>query len=588
MASTIQSGRRRKVELTVLVDKSGSDASQVVSVGATANVYLAGATVRSATGSPAVSTGQVIPISSPGMIEVGDVLQNGTASSPTFTVTAISRAQSGNKNVWSLTGTASASFAFAADDRLINTSRRPTIYKDPGDDISWGGSSTTSTAAGMVRFYTKARAVDVIVSGGTPSVTATVVRDVEASDTGAVLNVQDYGGSIKEALQAAAAMQPSANPPSIYVPAGAYIYDAADMDIDLDFPVRVYGDGPLSSRIFIEATAGNENLILFNVMSDFVTIEGLGLYGNSTSGTGEAIRLGDGVSAIGYCVLRNLFVVDWSSYALNIGLVSGSVEWGDLILIENCLFGGSETNAQVRIGNATTVTKFVGCRFRPGGSSNTSGAGVVGVKVYNTANVIFDTCDGIPATDGTILIDAIMDTPATGDQDGGEHLVISNCDFEGGGAYGGSANTPLVRIDGWSTVVIRDTLFYQFGSGVLLDTCRDARIENCSFKDISANAGAYKIKLTDCKNTLLISNHEETVDGSPNYGLRSNCSWEESGTTAGTITIQNGVVGLPRYTTANLPAGAAGKIITGSLAYDTTTNTMKVLRNDGTTWANVP
>ena len=522
MSNTIQSGRRRAVQYVVLVNKSGSDAAKVAGVGATVEVYLQGATVRSATGSPIANGGSgTIPISSPGMIEVGDSLQNGTSATPSVTVTAVNRVVVGSKLTFTLSvnSDSNGAFAFASDDRLVNKSRRPTLYKDPGDDISYGGSSCISDANGMVRFYCKARSVDLITSGGTPSAPATMVRDVPADDTGLIVNVQDYGGSIKAAVDALRHLSAGTGG-EVYIPAGLYILDTADLPISLDFPCVVRGAGKNATQIYVEATAGNEDLDVFRIEESYCGIEGLTIKGRATSGTGRGIVIADqGGSTKEFCFVRNVQVLDMSSYAIDIGAVSGGMGAFDLVEVSHSEFAGSETNAQARTGLANTMVTFSNCRFKADSpTGQVSPTGVECVHIDSGANVLFQNCDGRPPDLSTNAVTTNYSSGAySNPKDGAANVVIDCCDWE----YSAAPTTetvPLIYLQGVSCAIVRDTILYQFGSGVHFEDCYAPRIQGCVLKALGGSG--YHVKFTDCFYPQEVGNVYEYVDAAPHLGKR--------------------------------------------------------------------
>lgn len=544
MPSTFQSPWLNRVEYTFTVNKSGSDAAQVPTSGARVQVHLAGTTTRSATGSP-ISSGSSgdIEVSHPGLLKVGDVLKNGTAASPTATVNSITI----DANLrWKINVTAAGgSFAWAIGDRLVNTSRRPTLYKDIGRRLAWGTNYVDTDADGRIYFYTDSTLVDLLTDSGTgtPAVTAKVVEDVRGGDAGIVLNIRDFGDSIKNALAFGETM-PSGGALSIYVPAGVYTYDAADMSIIVSRNCRIFGDGPGCSIIQIEATAGNNNLDLLWLRAPFCVVEGLDLKGRGVSGTGRGIVAGKITSdTISHIVIRNCRIFDWSSQCVFFGQVPAVMDPVDIITIEDCEIGGAQAGAQLFIGGASTMVDIRDSRIDRSGNVN-SPSGVYGIHLENCANVQIVNCDGSPSSLTTYYLYAQPTNAFAEPQDGGSNLTIMNCDFESQSGAPTTETTPLVYIHGWNNPLVLNSFFYLFGSGIHFEDCYCPKTINCGFKDLGGSG--FTVKITDCINYCDLGSSYELADGETSDGRRQPIVLTTAGTNPGQSMLSNGLM-VPRY-----------------------------------------
>lgn len=509
MPSAVQANRSTKVEYTVLVDRSGTDTSKVACVGATVNAYLQGGTARSATGSGIAAAGSgTIQMSHFGSIEVGDVLQNGTASGVTGTVTAIARSSG---FAWDVTVTAAGgTLNWAANDRFVNRSRRPTLYKDNGHQISWGGSSVTTDSNGRALFYAPAYAVDLIVSGGTPAVVTAVVQDVGATDTGTEINVKDFGGSIADALTYAHSFPSFVGPLVIKVPAGAYTYATADLNIAVNIGCRIVGEG--SGVTYIQLESGNDNNDLFVVTAANVGIEGMTLYGTGASGTGRCIYAGSGGGNLQFFYARDLVIHNWSNAGIELG-VSASSTGVDLVRIEQCRIDDSQSGACIIVNSGCTMVTVESSRV----GSDTMPTGVYAFLIHPAANMRILNVDGNPADTSTYYLYGLPNNSFAHPDDGGTNLTIDGCDFEWTGAPG-AATTPLIYVKGWSGVRITDTILYQMGSGIHLEQCYAPVVSNVVLKALGGSG--YEIKFTDCYYPVEDHCIYEAIDGSATYGAR--------------------------------------------------------------------
>ena len=112
-----------RIDMTILRDKSPTDASQVPYAGGGVEFYGQGGTSTNSFSITVPAGSSAIPVYDVGDILVGSVLQAGL-NGATLSVTAISGATLTVNN-------AGSSFSLGARTRLILLTNRPTVYADP-------------------------------------------------------------------------------------------------------------------------------------------------------------------------------------------------------------------------------------------------------------------------------------------------------------------------------------------------------------------------------------------------------------------------------------------------------------------------
>ena len=137
----------------------------VVPITGTIDVYRLGATVSGTVTVNPSATNVVVPVRAAGNLTAGDVLQKGTASSPTVTVAEVTSPTSIKVN-----HTSGSAMSLVNGDRLEDVTSRPTLYSESTGVNSLGGSAATADANGDAAFYTYEQFFDAIVSisGVTP------------------------------------------------------------------------------------------------------------------------------------------------------------------------------------------------------------------------------------------------------------------------------------------------------------------------------------------------------------------------------------------------------------------------------------
>lgn len=581
-----------KIEYAVFVNRSVTDNAKVACIGVSADAYLQGATARTATGSPIGSgSSGTIEIGGPGSFEVGDVVQVNTTASPTGTITAIDR----DANLqWKLTVTASGgSLTWAAGDRIVNTSRRPTLYKDFGLTMSYGSSATTSDSDGMVRCYTTAAAVDLVLAktaGGTPSMSPTVVPDIDARDRSAVVNVRDFGGSLKAAVAYARNLI-GYEGTTIYWPAGYYIYGASDLEITIDFACRIVGDGMWSTIMHVEGASGNQNKDFLTVDTDLFSLSDVSLFGYDTTGTGRCIVLGNNLATRGRMKITRCQIQDWPSYGIDIGGPGDPNTVGiDYALVEDCDIRGSNTNANLFIGLACTMCAVVDSVV----TARTSPAGVLCFDIHSCANVLLINCSGAPSSLNDYAIRATYPGGVSIPSDAGTNLVIKGGDFEGYPAPT-TETTPIIYIEGFTAPRVEDTLLFQHGSGIELKKTYGAKLTNLTLKGLGASG--FEIKMTDTFHTSIDNCMYELNDPGPDLGARRLPVVTLSGANPG-FTYLGGGIGIPQFyddaQRDNAPSAGnddkRARAAAGSMIFvlNPTTPASKLQIHDGSAWVGIP
>lgn len=539
-------GALGKVELTVTKDHSGSDPTLVVASGATVAAYRQGATVRTATTVTNGST-TAIPIYDPGDIRVGDTLQVNSTATPSVTVTAIAIDAALD---WTVTvhNTSGSSFVTALYDRLVNASRRPTLYRESQGASSLGGSSTTTDSNGAAKFYTPSPLLDLVISGS-GVITQVLIDQASGASPLQRINVLDFAGSLVEALKYVNAEGRTTETYEIYVPPGLYIFDGADLPIVLDKRVNIIGAGAEQSILIVNPTAGNEDKHLFHITSGVpITIQGFGI-----QHCGASLGAGDGasimVSSPYRVTLRDLDIQNSPSYGIGIGYLTGIATQGDFTVIDSCRLRSSYSNSLIAIGQSSTFVEIRNSRIL----GDTCAAGVYAISIQNSANIWIFHCDGSPSDTSTPFLKTIKSTGSGGTpEDFPCNLTIEDCDWEHSAASGtlGAGAVPMLWIEGVSNPVVRDTLIFQADSGIYFKGCSNPIAQSVVFKDMgSDHSGAgYDIKFEDCVHPGYIGVTHEKADGATNRGRRERPVIVEAGYTAGLYRVGSGLQ-VPRFAT---------------------------------------
>lgn len=151
----------KRFDVTVWKRKSVSDAAQIPAL-STIEFYLQGATVKTAVAllHPPAPEPVEVQTYDIGSIAHTDLLQVSTDPSTVIQVAWIDRV-AGKLGVINLSG---ATINLAVADRLVNTSNRPSIYKDPLGQIAVGTSIDTPSTTGRAEGYLAEYRFDYIIN----------------------------------------------------------------------------------------------------------------------------------------------------------------------------------------------------------------------------------------------------------------------------------------------------------------------------------------------------------------------------------------------------------------------------------------
>jgi len=390
--------RLRQIDLTVLIDKVlGVDFARIPVVGAACAFYRLGSEV-SATGPVVIATATVVAVYDSGGLKVGDTVQKNVASANTATVAEVTSPTS-----IKLTITPTHSLSLSRGDYLVPTNDRPTIYDESSGVHAIASSpSPTTDANGQVGAYSTESMLTAIVSGGSPSLSATLKKNVPAGYDmpNHWVNVRDYGNNIQRAINSL----PSGG--TVFLPAGTYEI-AASLTIPAS-DTRLLGES--SSKTIIQPTADNPafHLITFAGGLGGCSLEHIAFNGRATAaGSYDVLQIiNPGSNAQFNTYINRCSFYNSQRYAMNIQgnfdlQVRDSVvfnAWGTGLFIDSVgsdnathmQFDNFECNACDLAGADKPAVKidhsygarFINCRFE----SNRGGAGVVSANAIHAKN----------------------------------------------------------------------------------------------------------------------------------------------------------------------------------------------------------
>ena len=203
-----------RFEITVLKNKSSSDAAQVPASGASINFYRAGATVSADATVPALSLDVPVSIYDPGLIAWLDTVRVGIGPA-TLRVTGVAQSQ------LLLSNDSNAAVSLGIGTRLVPTNNRPDTYMDPLATISLGNWINVDPGTGRGSAYLSSDRVDydVTIPGLDPILHIDGAGVVGRSDQ-SWSDVRDFGD-----LQAAInALPPEGG--TVFVPRGTWTLSA--------------------------------------------------------------------------------------------------------------------------------------------------------------------------------------------------------------------------------------------------------------------------------------------------------------------------------------------------------------------------
>lgn len=254
--------RLRKIHVQAFTDKSGSDIAQVVVSAPTIKFYKHGAVVSGtySVNGPNITVG----VRDAGRLQVGDTLEAWRFSASTGVWTK----QSGDCTVDTVTSRTSlildkgaVTTSLVAGDRLLPTTNRPTIYAESTGTTAIASSpSPVAGTNGLVEAYSTEAMVDVIATGGTPTIADTFIPDVLAGydEARPYVDVRDYGND----LVAATAALPAVGG-VIHIPANTTVTLSAEYDCGTK-AVWLMGDGAAAGSK-IQANTADPNFHLMDL-----------------------------------------------------------------------------------------------------------------------------------------------------------------------------------------------------------------------------------------------------------------------------------------------------------------------------------
>lgn len=553
----------RKVSRTVFADRSGTDNSQVpVAVSSGIKVYKQGATVTT-TGPTTIAGGggTTISVRNSGGLIVGDTVQKGSSGTNTATVGAVVSPTS--VTLVAASGTLSVSIG----DRLVVTTDRPTLYTEASGSVAVGSSNVDTNAAGLGTFYTPTPRVDIIYSG--TGITTATEYDVEAGylEPNPWIDIRAYGNSITRAIAALP------NGGTIYMPAGTYEITGT-VTINTG-GIHLLGD--TSGVTTIQPSANNPAYHMFEINKGSFRAEHINFNGRATTsgGTKDIMR--------------------WNGY----GITGNQVQ--SMYLNECYFYAAQRTCLRVTDTFECVVTKC-----------------------------IFGDCPDMALTDAAVILQssAVSTDPVN---DGVHtpqfaHFRFFETRFVGLNGFGILADTCSgVHVDSCRFEVNSGGTAANRGNGLAIISSTQVSVHKCHFENPTTSPtranqftyiGACRAVSLLCNSWIVIGGDAgsqlkpaqaclvETVNGAFIGGNQSSgmnaagvviasdsdnivlCATEDYGTATDADRMDNAttnffgsVVTVPRYTTANLPAWVSGRVQVGSLAYDTTTDNLKVIDN---------
>lgn len=543
----------QKMGITVTKDKAGGDAAQVPASGVTVAVYKRGAFSDRIQTIASAASGVTLFLNDSTMLAANDVLQLGAAGTPSCTVQSVPNVYQAVVN-----GDGNGALVLAAGSHLVIKGpggRIPTIYGDPFGTVTLTPPLLTD-ANGYAECWVKEQWVDLILSGG--GITTTVRKYEKTGAPVNWINAADYP-SIQAAIDAApVAGEAGLAGATVYIPPGLYTES-----ININKRIRITGAG---ARLSVLAHATNNTDVITVSDGDEVTIEEMGTLWNGAAGTGRAVVAGKLFGFIGNLTIRNCHFARSPSHAIHLLGKPENTNYSGTsnALIENinieypksghCIYGAQVWTTEIRNSHITSNLDTVFC-----------------VYLRQAMACLITTCDFEVADNGTgVKIEADVN-PAWS-------ITMIGNDFE---PLPGNEATLFVHIKDARQCNMMNNYFLNGVRAVHFEDCFAPALVNNNYVNMSTG----DVLLTDCLNAVFVNDFAAGAAGA--FTPRA-MKWTEAGSTLGTIAIANGAVQLPRYTTTQRDAlDAANSVIAGALIYNTTTEKINFLRNDGTTWAAV-
>jgi len=549
-----------KVSRTILKDRSGTDTSQVPAASATAKFYKQGATVQTA-GPTTIIANTVIAVRDSGGLEVGDTVQSGTDSTKTATVDTVTSRTS------IILDPATGTLVLSALDYLVPTSDRPTLYSESTGSVSTGSSDATADSAGLVAVYATVPVTTIIYSG--TGVTTSIEKDVAGGyhEPNPWIDIRDYENNLVQAIAALPTLGGT-----IYMPSGIYTI-TANVAINVS-GVHLLGD--LDGGTIIKPSADNPGYHMFDINRAGFRVQHIEFDGRATSaGSFDIMRWN------GYGVNGNNVQSMYLSECYFHGARRNCLRATDIFeaVIEKCLFNDntlhavtdaavflqSSTGSSDPVNDGSHAAQFAHMRFYECRFTGNNGFGLYAdtISGLHVDSCRFESNKGGVATNRGNGIAVISST----------QVSMHHCHFENPLTQATARANQFAYFGACRAVSLVNNSFVVIGgdTGLQLKPALACLVETCNgvFAGGSQSSGmntAGLVVASDCGNCVL--------HGSEDYGTSTDADRVDN---TDTIMLGNGVATVPRYATGSLPAYIAGRVDVGSLAYDTTTNNLKVL-----------
>lgn len=392
----------RKIAYQAITDKSGSDNAQVPVNAPTVKVYKRGATVSANVTVLSSDVNKVVAVYDAGALVVGDEVQLGTSSSAYAVVAEITSRTSiklnGNTGTLALLGPSGSN----PGSRLVCRTNRPTVYDEiTGVHAMAASPDVVASSTGKLNAFVRENIVDLIISGGSPTLTAYGEYDWPTDRIEHRVEVTDV-----TALARAIAALPAGGSleigPGVHETAVAIVVTAPD--------VRIVGDAAATTTIQPNANNPAYHLFAISGLIGGTVIENIGFNGRATAaGIYDVVQVVNPGSAAPFntrltgCSIYNaqrrgvslLGCFDTMIRDTSIYQCYENGAFLDAVGSDNCThayFENSEINAcdtdgddfaAVKIDHALGAT-FAKCRFE----SNRGGQGAVSANGIHAKNAL--------------------------------------------------------------------------------------------------------------------------------------------------------------------------------------------------------
>src|SRR5262245_51141866 len=205
--------------------------------------------------------------------------------------------------------------------------------------------------------------------------------------------------SASSSIQAAIDALPSTGG-TIHLPAGTYPVGAT---VNVNKPnVRIIGDGIGNTVI----TFNSANVTMFAITKDACSIEGLTITNDTSfspsAGSGVGIDVGSSSESLSRILLRRLRLENVPSYGIRFKAkaTSPAMEESYSCNVQDVEVINSQSNACIYVGRACTTIVFERVLTLMEGEHLPGSVTVNGFEIVNAANVMLNTCAGVPHPTG--------------------------------------------------------------------------------------------------------------------------------------------------------------------------------------------